>query len=271
MTPFENKVAVVTGGASGIGRALGKALIARGARVVLADIDGPGLEERKTELGDVDTEIVDVTDADAVRKLVDGAAERHGSLDFMFNNAGIAVLGEAYDLPLDGWNRVLDINVRGVVHGTLAAYDIMRRQGSGHIVNTGSLAGLLPSPGLAAYATSKHAVVGLSKTLRVEAAEYGVKVSVVCPGVIDTPLTQNIDTVNMDQAAALEQIARAPLTFGAPDDCARDILRGVEKNRAVILVTAHGKLMVWAFKWMPGLVYRIAQSGLAKGRKALQE
>jgi NAD(P)-dependent dehydrogenase (short-subunit alcohol dehydrogenase family) len=131
---------------------------------------------------------LDVTDADAVAALVERTAQDHGHLDLLFNNAGVAVTGPVSELTLAHWNRVIDINLRGVVHGVVAAYPIMIRQGRGHIVNTSSLAGLLPSPMLTPYGMTKHGVVGLSESLRMEAAAHGVRVSVVCPGVIDTPL-----------------------------------------------------------------------------------
>ena len=127
-------------------------------------------------------ERVDVTDAVAVQRLVDGTVAREGRLDLLFNNAGIAVFADARDTSLEDWNRLIDVNLRGVVHGVAAAYPLMVRQGSGHIVNTASAAGLLPSPANIAYAATKHAVVGLSLTLRAEAVHHGVGVSVICPG-----------------------------------------------------------------------------------------
>src|SRR5207248_6593438 len=113
---------------------------------------------------------------------------RHGRLDLMVNNAGIGIGGETRELLLAHWDRIIDVNLRGVVHGVHAAYPVMIEQGSGHIVNTASLAGLLPSPGATPYAMTKHAVVGLSLSLRGEAAAYGVRVTAVCPGVVETPI-----------------------------------------------------------------------------------
>ncbi|MGH3257025.1 MAG: SDR family oxidoreductase, partial [Streptosporangiaceae bacterium] len=187
------RIAIITGAASGIGQALASALVVRGDTVVVADIDGGGAERVAGELaqrgpGTAQPAVVDVRDAGAVQALVDQTRDRHGRLDVMVNNAGIGVGGEAHDLLLAHWDRAIDVNLRGVVHGVQAAYLVMVEQGSGHIVNTASLAGLLPTPGMTPYAMTKHAVVGLSLSLRAEAAGYGVRVTVVCPGVVDTPI-----------------------------------------------------------------------------------
>jgi len=129
--------------------------------------------------------------------LAEETASAYGRLDYQFNNAGIAIGGDARDLTLDQWRRVLDVDLYGVLYGTLAAYPIMVNQGFGHIVNTSSAAGLLPTPLNAPYCTAKHAVVGLSLSLRAEGADLGVKVSAVCPGYVRTPIFGNAVVVNL--------------------------------------------------------------------------
>ncbi len=190
---FAGKVAIVTGGGSGIGAALVRALTARGATVVIADIDEPAAKTVAAEVSATTAVAVDVRESGAVADLVAQVAAEHGRLDLIFNNAGIAVGGLVEELTLDHWNRVIDVNLRGVVHGVHAAYPLMLRQGHGHIVNTASLAGLMPGPSLAPYAAAKHAVVGLSLSLRAEGASRGVRVSAVCPGFIDTPLLGRVN------------------------------------------------------------------------------
>ena len=142
-------VAIVTGAASGIGRALAAALADRGTVVVLADLDGAGAARAAGTIGGRTTAAgLDVTDADAVRRLVEGTAADHGRLDLLFNNAGIGAGGPVQDLDLAAWRQVIDVDLNGVVHGVVAAYPLMVRQGFGHIVNTASLAGLMPAPHL---------------------------------------------------------------------------------------------------------------------------
>jgi NAD(P)-dependent dehydrogenase (short-subunit alcohol dehydrogenase family) len=260
---FDGKVAIVTGAASGIGRALSAALARRGATVVLADIDGAGAEAAADSLaagppGRASGVALDVTDAEAVAGLVERTATDHGHLDLLFNNAGVAMAGAAEDLSLAHWNRALDVNLRGVVHGVVAAYPLMVRQGRGHIVNTASLAGLVPSPVLTPYGMTKHAVVGLSTSLRMEAVAHGVRVSVVCPGVIDTPI---LDKGNPPDLPAVTSVpdGRALLTqmigpaYPAPS-LAADVLEGVARNRAVIVTPGHARLAWWAYRLAPRLV-----------------
>lgn len=228
---FTSQIAIVTGAASGIGRALATALAAEGATVVLADLDGPGASTAAAGLcAPAEGVGLDVTDAGAVQELVDRTVARHGRIDLLFNNAGIGAGGPVEDLTLADWRRVIDVDLLSVVNGVAAAYPVMVRQGAGHIVNTASLAGLVPSPLLTPYAAAKAGVVGLSVSLRVEAAAHGIGVSVVCPGPVETPL--------LDQPGGID--ARKLLTnaLGTPyaaEAMAADILAGVVENRAIIV------------------------------------
>ncbi len=190
MDIFRDKVAIVTGGASGIGHMLCQELCRLGALVVVADVDSRGAEEVASAIlkagGRARAAFLDVSRVESVRGLVDEILSEHGRLDYMFNNAGIAIVGELRDMSLEHWQRIIDVNLWGVIYGTTAAYSIMARQGSGHIINTASLAGLIGYPASTAYAATKSAVIGLSTSLRAEAAGLGVKVSVVCPGYVQT-------------------------------------------------------------------------------------
>lgn len=248
-------VAIVTGGGSGIGRALCGALADAGAHVIVADVAGEAAatvaEALRARGHRAEAATVDVRDATAVRGLVERTAGDAGRLDYVFNNAGIGVVGEVLDMSLADWDRTIDVNLRGVIHGVLPAYEWMARQGFGHIVNTASAAGLMPSPGLTAYSATKHAVVGLSLALRTEAALHGVRVSVVCPGLIDTPMKDNIELRKIDRAAML---ASVPLALYPAESCARDILRGVARNAPIIVTPAHAKAMTLGYRFAPWLV-----------------
>jgi NAD(P)-dependent dehydrogenase (short-subunit alcohol dehydrogenase family) len=250
-TYFQGRVAIVTGAASGIGAALAGALARRGSTVVLADIDEVGAKSAADDLalgppGRASGVALDVTDAEAVAALVERTATDHGHLDFLFNNAGIGMGGPVSELSLAHWNRVIDVNLRGVVHGVVAAYPVMIRQGRGHIVNTASLAGLIPSPMLTPYAMTKHGVVGLSESLRMEAVRHGVRVSVVCPGVIDTPLLDKGNPPDLPDVAHSPDTRRM-LTrmIGAAypaASLAEDVLDGVARNRPVIVTPRHARI-----------------------------
>ena len=182
------QVAIVTGGASGIGLALGTALVQRGWHVVLADIQDVAGKEHADRLtrrgpGSAIGAYVDVRDAEGVAGLVESTHAEHGRLDLMVNNAGIAIAGEPEELDLVHWDRIIDVNLRGVIHGCQAAYPLMLRQGQGQILNVASVAGLIPSLGqMAPYAATKFGVVGLSRGLRTAGADHGTRVTALCPG-----------------------------------------------------------------------------------------
>ena len=256
MSIFAGKSCVVTGGASGIGRALARAMAQRGATAVVADLDRSRAEQVAQEIraagGAAWPSEVDVVDPEAVQRTVDEVIEREGRIDYLFNNAGISLFGEVRDMTLEQWSRLFAVNVTGVVNGVAAAYPRMIAQGSGHIVNTASMAGIVPTPGATAYAATKHAVVGLSTGLRGEAAAYGVKVSVFCPGLIDTPMKDALTYVNLDKDKMLTD-PRVRLT--SADKCAEVVLSGVERNRSIIPVTP--------LAWTSWLAYRLSPNFLS--------
>lgn len=259
MSEWKDKVAVVTGGGSGIGRALALALAARGVKVVVADLNPETAAATALACGQGATSVgFDVRDAAAFRRCIEDAAATHGSLDYLFNNAGIGVGGEAYELPLEAWDLAIDVNLRGVVHGVAVAYPLMVKQGSGHIINTASLAGLGPSAFLVPYSMTKHAVVGLSSSLRIEGAALGVRVSVLCPAAIDTPLLDVTRNPELPDPVWIPNI-RKYLTkiSGTPypaEQCAEDTLNAVSKNEGVIVIPKRAK-MIWRLgRFFPALI-----------------
>jgi NAD(P)-dependent dehydrogenase (short-subunit alcohol dehydrogenase family) len=256
---FAGKVAIITGGASGIGRALAEELARHGGRVILADINADAAEatSRALPAGAASAAPLDVTDAEGFERLVGDVRAAHGRIDYLFNNAGIFIGGDAARMTLDDWRRLIDVNLRGVVHGIAAAYPVMRRQGFGHLVNTASAAGLAPTPGATAYAMTKHAVVGLSTSLRGEAAAYGVKVSVVCPGFIDTPIKDTATLLGADRDAVIRSL---PVALYPAAACACDILRGVARNRPIIVVTRSAKVGWWLYRLAPGMMTWLTQA-----------
>ena len=250
---FDAQVSIVTGAASGIGRALATALVAEGATVVLADLDGPGAERSAAEIGrGAEPAAVDVTDAGAVASLVDSVVGRYGRIDLLCNNAGIGAGGPVEQLTLADWAAVIDADLNSVVYGVAAAYPSMVRQASGHIVNTASLAGLVPSPLLTPYAAAKAAVVGLSVSLRVEAAAHGVGISVVCPGPVETPILDQTGPGNAVNARKLLTNALGPPYPAAA--MAADILDGVVENRAIIVAPATARAAWEGYRQAPEAV-----------------
>jgi NAD(P)-dependent dehydrogenase (short-subunit alcohol dehydrogenase family) len=193
---FAGRVAVVTGGASGIGRALAEAFAARSMKVVIADVETAALESTAHALQERGTEVmsarVDVRDRLAVMRLAEDVYARFGGAHILCNNAGVANAGLMHDLTLDDWDWVLDVNLKGVIHGIHAFLPRMRKSGEPcHIVNTASLAGLVYGPGGGPYNASKAAVVAISETLAIESAGSNVGVSVLCPGWVNTRIDES--------------------------------------------------------------------------------
>ena len=167
-----------------------------------------------------------------MQAVVDEVVSRAGRLDLMFNNAGICWGGDTELLTLDQWNAIIDVNIRGVVHGIAAAYPVMLGQGHGHIVNTASMAGLTAAGQITSYVTTKHAVVGLSLALRSEAVPRGVGVLVVCPAAVETPILDKGAVGGFVAANFLQAQGGKPYDA---DQLAHDVLRAVEKNKAILV------------------------------------
>jgi short-subunit dehydrogenase len=266
-----NSVAIIMGGASGIGRAVAEILARQGTTVVLGDINSSLVIETEKSITDTGGKakavVLDVTDALMVQKLVQDTVNEFGRLDYMFNNAGICSIGEVKDFSLADWEPMLRTNINGVIHGVNAAYPIMIKQGFGHIINTASLAGLIPNPLLVAYSLTKHAIVGLSTSLRAEAAQYGVKISVICPDYVDTPIRNTsrfigIKREDADALADMVGIKYIPLA-----QCAQEIMRGIAKNKAIIIIPAFARLTSLVYRLFPSLVFRLTNNTMKKLHK----
>ncbi len=236
-------VAVITGGASGIGLAVAEAMIAEGMSVVLADIDAPKLrdvEARLTEDGaSVATMICNTTAEPEVNALAEYALEQFGAIHVMFNNAGIGGFGDPWADPIELWHRVVDVNLFGVVHGIRAVLPIMQQQGVGHIVNTASMAGLGAAPGLAPYFATKHAVVGLTESLFLELEALGspVGASVLCPGFVKTDLI-NKEPASIDSPLGpiIAEFFRTGVESGIPaSEVADQVVSAIKADQFWIL------------------------------------
>ena len=207
---YENKVSVVTGAASGIGLGLVEHLLAKGAAALfMGDVKEESLTEESTRLaqkypGKVFPVLTDVTKQEQVAELVSKAKEFNGRLDFLFNNAGMGLTLPTEKINFDIWRFVVELNLMGVVYGTYNAIPIMREQGFGHIVNTGSIAGRIPAPYQAVYAATKAAVISMTESLQYELETDGLNFSVFCPGNVATAifgdLTPPADAVSVDDA-----------------------------------------------------------------------
>jgi len=253
MERFEGRVAVVTGAASGIGRALARRLGAEGAKVVLADVEPGALAEAERELGGRGVETLavrtDVTDEGSVRALADAALGRFGAVHVLCNNAGVmGGAGLSWQLPAEDWSWVLGVNLHGVLHGLRAFVPILLAQDEGHVLNTASMAGLLSLPLAAPYVVSKHAVVALSEALYHELAGRGphVGVSVLCPEAVDTRIAdaernrpaalRPATAVELPERKLVEEATRKALAGATPPDViAERAVRAIRERRFYVL------------------------------------
>ena len=223
MQNVTGKVAFITGGASGMGLAMARSFSRAGMKVVIADIEEAALAAARQEFEASNAEFmtlqVDVTDRDAMAGAADAAEERFGEVHVVCNNAGVAVGGTVDQNTWEDWDWVTGVNIDGVVNGIKIFVERMKRHGEGgHIVNTASMAGHIPVPGLGVYAMTKYAVVGISETMRVDLAPLDIGVSVLCPGVVNT----NIFTSERNRPESLPGDSKITLSGGNPDEVATD-------------------------------------------------
>ena len=244
--------------------------------MVLVDLQIELAEEVVSEIkasgGKAEAVKMDVTDFSAMDHFVQETVTRTGRLDYIFNNAGIAISGQVNRLGIEDWNQIVDVNLRGVINGIQAAYQIMMKQGFGHIINTASMAGLMVGPGNVSYTTTKYAVVGLSTSLRAEAAHMGVRVSVVCPGVIRTPILEGggrygkmLIDIPPEQARQLWEKLK-PMS---PNVFAEKVLNSVAENKAIIIVPSWWKLFWYINRLFPSFGMFLAQRRFLRVQKEL--
>jgi len=249
LSDLTDKVCVVTGGGSGIGRALAHRFAAAGMRVAIGDIEATALDSTVAALGGDGDRVVgvrcDVRSVEWMQRLRDETVQRFGGVHLVCLNAGVAPVGRILDTPLDVWNWVLDVNLRGVIHGVHVFGPLLVEQGAGHIVCTASAAGLTDTPTLGPYGMTKHAVVGLAAALRGELAAHGVGVSVLCPGLINTRIFESernrpdsMDDPSRDNPKHREYRELLAATGVPPAQVAEVVYRAVLDNQFFVFPTA---------------------------------
>ncbi|HQI80986.1 MAG TPA: SDR family NAD(P)-dependent oxidoreductase [Deltaproteobacteria bacterium] len=253
MKNLQGRTAVVTGAASGIGRELARALAREGCIVLLADINEAGLEQTlelvKQAGGSGETFVCDVSRLDDVTKMADHCCKTWGRVDLLVNNAGVASTGFVGDIPIQDWEWIVSINFWGVVYGCHAFVPGMKRQGSGHIVNVASAAGILSSPEMAPYNATKAAVISISETLKGELAPYNIGVTVLCPTYVKTDLLERMRfTDEFQRKCSTTGMANARWS---PDRIARLVVDAVKKNRMYLVPQPAAKIFWYSKRISP--------------------
>lgn len=231
MARLENKVAIITGGSGGIGAAAARLFVSEGCKVVLADINESALQQLVGELGheNADYIVADVTSPEHNQAMVKKALERFGKVNVFLANAGIeGVVKPLHEYPLETFERVISINVKGVFLGLQSVIPAMLQAGGGSIIITSSVAGLVGSPGFSAYVTSKHAVIGMMRSAALEYGSMGIRVNTINPGPIETRMMRSIEEMAAPGAGAQVKAgfeAQVPLKrYGRPEEVARLML-----------------------------------------------
>jgi NAD(P)-dependent dehydrogenase (short-subunit alcohol dehydrogenase family) len=247
---LQGKVAVITGGASGIGKAVAAQAASEGMRVVVADIEETALKEVENELSATGAEVLgvvtDVSELSSVTELRDRALDRFGAVHLVHNNAGVGTGGPIWEVPEADWRWILGVNLWGVVHGVATFVPLLIEQGEGHVVNTASIAGLTTAPFLGPYNATKQAVVAISETLHkdLEAAGVsGIGVSVLCPGFVQTRIGESernrpswAPEREVEGAEELRGAIQAMVAGGIPTaEVARQVFEAVRSNTFYIL------------------------------------
>ncbi len=260
-----NQVVVLTGAASGIGRATGLACAKRGVALALCDVDEERLEQtagdaRKLGATRVLRQVADVGSADAVRLFAERVTSELGPADLLVNNAGVAVFGGFLHTSLEDWRWITETNYWGVVHGCHYFLPPMVKRGrGGHVVNVASAAGFIASEALAAYSTTKYAVVGLSEALRDELARHEIGVSVICPGFVNTPIVESMRVRGVEAPDALREkvVSWYRKRNYDPERVAESIIDAVRDNRAIVPVAPEAHLLHALKRLMPNLSPRL--------------
>jgi NAD(P)-dependent dehydrogenase (short-subunit alcohol dehydrogenase family) len=238
---MQSQVVLIAGGASGIGEALCRELASQSSQVIIADLNGSAADKLAREIGAFAI-AADLADDLSTAEMIGACLGRYSRIDVFINCAGILARGAAETFTPEDWDRSLDLNLRGAVLASLAIYRQMLKQGSGHIVNIASLSGLNAAPFCLPYVTTKYGLVGFSHALRSEARRFGIRVSVVCPGNVATPMI----------AAHISSLSKATPPI-PPEAAARAILRGIRSNRDTIVFPAYARVMWLLERWVPWL------------------
>ena len=265
---FTNKSVLITGAATGIGRALAHELANRGAVVYVTAIKEKEaqivVDEITSSNGKAIAAELDVGNFKNIEKMIDLVVSEQGQLDIMINNAGVAYVGESYDMQVETIEKLAHINFTAVNVGAVLAYTQMKKQGFGHILNTASMGGFLPTPGMAIYAATKHGVVGLTTSLASEGKDFNIVVKASCPGFIKSELMNKSSDVSNNMSDYLDLLPE-PIDASI---AAKTIIDGLGKKPVLIFTPSYAKVSYFLNRFIPGFLARGGDDIMNKYREA---
>ena len=265
---FTNKSVLITGAATGIGRALAHELANRGAIVYVTALTTKEsqivVDEITSSNGKAIAAELDVGNFKNIEKMIDLVVSEQGQLDIMINNAGVAYVGESYDMQVETIEKLAHINFTAVNVGAVLAYTQMKKQGFGHILNTASMGGFLPTPGMAIYAATKHGVVGLTTSLASEGKDFNIVVKASCPGFIKSELMNKSSDVSNNMSDYLDLLPE-PIDASI---AAKTIIDGLGKKPVLIFTPSYAKVSYFLNRFIPGFLARGGDDIMNKYRQA---
>ncbi len=267
---YKNSIVVVAGGASGIGEQIVRQLAPHVKEIVILDRNTATGSSIAEEITNVSFETIDMNKYGEVKTILRNINKRYGTIDFFFNLAGTFMAGEIRDTPIEKWQQIFESNITPIANGTSVIYEIMRSNGHGHIINTASSAGLFPVPIMNIYGATKSAVISLTQGLHMEAKTFGIRVSVACPTIVETPLYNTALYAGLDKSKALDYL-KNQANIQQPDAAAYEIIKGASKNKLVIHTAFSTRLGWGVYRISNGLYLRIAERVFERYRKTLRK
>ena len=273
MRDLRDKVAVITGAASGIGRATAEALARAGCEVALVDLDAPRMQETAEQVRAAGRRAsmheVDVSDKIAMERLVAAVSQEHGHVHVLVNNAGVTTRGTLAEHTLEDFEWVIGINFLGVVYGCKLFLPLLLREPQSHIVNISSMAGLIGLPTQTSYCASKFAVRGFSEALWTELRDSNVGVTCVFPGAVSTNIVSSARVYDREGDEPLDRSMERLLSPAMPPErVARKIVRGIQRNRLRLVIRPEAHVSAWATRLFPGLTQRLVAWAYGRARRA---